>query len=504
MMKELSKSVAVPVMIFLLFAAGCREPENQGTNPAVPQNPYELTEADVLEAFGLTKGSITASAAAKKIANDTPSASGVIFTERNFIAYDDEAGTFTVKVKGTKNGKEFEKEMTVSGFTNPYDSQPRIIDSTGSKGQLKLDEGIEHNYSIEKYITEAYPAIADFFKEPLTFSFENGTSVTLGDFDYYKLEATLAKEGTNKIKIQPVYTVKNHKKVSGGSDTVTTKEYSSFSHLASHLKKDYFTEKDVFRYVLNKTVDDSTIKVSANEFASALYAGAKFLELTPAELFSDSFKTAIQKYTDLYRVKDADEYCALDITYGVHNPANKGVDADDYTGTVTADICIATHEQLAGQSGITAFKKVTKSGFASIPDDAALATQAHLSFNLIKKMEAGTLTQTHKDLWEKKVFNSILNNTLLFAVDDDGVCRDYNPFAAATTKMPFLLSINGSGVNFRSHLGYGNSGISKTIQDKDILIKSVRIEKEAGSKSMDVYVMLKGSGHELKVTTAPY
>lgn len=56
MIKEPSKPIVVSVMLFLLFAAGCREPENPGTNPAVPQNPYELTEADVLEAFGLMKG----------------------------------------------------------------------------------------------------------------------------------------------------------------------------------------------------------------------------------------------------------------------------------------------------------------------------------------------------------------------------------------------------------------------------------------------------------------
>ena len=113
-------------------------------------------------------------------------------------------------------------------------------------------------------------------------------------------------------------------------------------------------------------------------------------------------------------------------------------------------------------------------------------------------MEIGTLTDALKEKWEKRPFDSVL----LFAVDDDGACRDFNPFTSP--KMPFLLSVNGSGVDFRSHLGYGNSWISKTIQDKDILIKSVRIEKEAGSKSMDVYVQLKGSRSELKVTTAPY
>ena len=107
MMKELLKPIAVPVMIFLLFAAGCREPENQGTNPAVPQNPPELTEADVLEAFGLTKGRKSPFEAAQKIASGNSALSSIVFTEKNVTAYDDEAGTFTVKVKATKNGKEF-------------------------------------------------------------------------------------------------------------------------------------------------------------------------------------------------------------------------------------------------------------------------------------------------------------------------------------------------------------------------------------------------------------
>ena len=88
-----------------------------------------------------------------------------------------------------------------------------------------------------------------------------------------------------------MYTVKNHKNTIGGADTIIQKEYSSFSRLASYLNKNYFTEEDVFKYVLDKTVDEDAIKVVANEFASALYAGAKFLESTPSELFSDSFKT---------------------------------------------------------------------------------------------------------------------------------------------------------------------------------------------------------------------
>ena len=102
----------------------------------------------------------------------------------------------------------------------------------------------------------------------------SGTSVTLGNFhDCYTLSATLERaEGTDKIKIVPVYTVKNHKKAAGGPDTVTPEiKYSSFTHLKTQLTKDYFTEEKVFQYVLEQTVNDNAIKADPNEFASSFY-----------------------------------------------------------------------------------------------------------------------------------------------------------------------------------------------------------------------------------------
>lgn len=481
--------------------------ETPGVPSTPPQNPYELVEADVFEAFCLTKGEQSPFEAAEKINSGNSILPSIVFTQKEVTAYDDEKGTFTVKVKGTKNGKEFEKEMTVNGFINPYNAQPWIINLSDNKGQLKLEEGIEHNYSIEKYVEKANTNIPDFFKAPFTFSFEknNGISVTLGDFPQYKLTATLAKEGTDKIKIVPVYTVKNHKKVSGGTiDMVTPKEYKDFTHLNSSLTKDYFTEKDVFEYVLNKTVDDNAIKVDPNAFASSFYVLAKENDKTPDNLFSDEFKTKVKKYTDLYKDKDMDEYRKLDITYGVYKPAKGGIDADDYTGMLKADICIATSEQLADQNGITAYKTVNKSGFASIPDDAALAEKKHLFFNLTASSPS-TLTETNKTKWERKT----LSNHPLFSVDDEGSYANKkdrikinNPFKAETN--PFLLSVNGSLRDVSTHLGHGHYGASITLNGKEILIKSIRIDKKNNSKFMDVYVTLKGSGSELKVRIAPY
>lgn len=501
--------------LYALSLSGCRQPsashapgkkgagssfrKKPQVNYAVPQNPYELVEADVLEAFGLTKGKQSPFEAAGKIDSGNSILSSIVFTQKEVTAYDDEAGTFTVKVTGTKNGIQFEKELTFSGFSNPYAANPQSIDTTGGRGELKLDEGIEHNHSIEKYTEKANANIADFFQAPLTFSLVNGTSITLDDFSGYKLTATLVQEGNDKVKIVPEYTVKNHKKNSGGMPTVTEEaKYSVFPSVkfAANLTKPYFTEKDVFAYVLSKT-NDSVIKVYPNEFASSFYVFAKKSGSMPDNLFTEEFKAAVKKYTDLYRTKDANEHLALDISYGAVQPKNGGIDADDYNGTLTAAICIATKEQLAGQSGITAFKTVTKSGFANIPDDAALAKKNHLFFHLISK--SSSLSSTDKTKWKNKSFS----RTLL-RINESGKAIIDNPFSSSDSL--FNLFVNGSNPNPAAYLGSAGAaygGASKTKNNEVIFIEHIQLEKKAGSTLMEVQVKLKGSGPILKVTTEP-
>ena len=150
---------------------------------------------------------------------------------------------------------------------------------------------------------------------------------------------------------------------------------------------------------MDKTADIA-IKVDANEFASSFYALAKNGS-SAGDLFTEEFKANVKKYTDLYQTKGTDEHLALDISYGISQPKSGGLEADDYTGTVTVDLCIATNQQIADQNGITAIKHIEKSGFASIPDDVALAKKDHLFFNLIPK---SSLNDALKTQWEQKVF----------------------------------------------------------------------------------------------------
>ena len=492
--------------LYALSLSGCRQPsaspapgkkgagssfrKKPQVNHAVPQNPYELVEADVLEAFVLTKGKQSPFEAAEKIDSGNSILPSVVFTQKEVTAYDDEAGTFTVKVKGTKNGKEFEKEMTVSSFSNPYASDPQSIYTADDKGALKLDEGIEHNHSIEKYTEKANANIAAFFKAPLTVLLENGTSVTLGDFPGYTLTAALEKRGENKIKIVPVYTVKNHKKVGGGADTVTpTPHYSNFTRLSELLTKDYFTEKDVFEYVLSKT-DNSVIKVYPNEFASSFYALAKQTGGSPEALFDDS---RLEPYKTRYQTKDADEYMQLDITCGIHDPKNGGIDADDYKGELTVRFCIATQEQLANQGEITAVKTITRTGYAKITNAAELKNQ--LFFDMSSKPNPSAEAKKN---WKRKKFDRV---PLLRIGDDGAVVLAANPLPDGPDK-PFCLCINGEAT-LSNYLGCKAYGASKTRNNKVIFIENIQLQKKANSKFMTVQVKLKGSGGILEVPAAP-
>ncbi len=265
-MKHTTKPILPAVLIFALVLTGCPQAgkhSGTGTNPAVSSNPNELTEADVLAAFGLTKGNITASAAAKKIATAAPVAvSGITFTSKTAVSYDDQAGTFTVRMTGTKNGKSFNKTVTFTGFTHPLaDKWIQSVDSC----ELNLDEGIEHNYKLEKYIEEVNkdPSGKKLVKKLSFMLSDSVTTIELGEHDAYTLTAEAKKSGT-KVQVQP--RVVFRKLAEGGTETLVANTDFGFSHLKTQLTKDYFTDEDVFKYVLAKTVDADAIKADGSKF----------------------------------------------------------------------------------------------------------------------------------------------------------------------------------------------------------------------------------------------
>jgi hypothetical protein len=465
--------------------------ETPGVPSTPPQNLITLTESDVLTAFSLSKGHITASAAAKKITNGTP-ASGITFTERKMVAYDDEAGIFTVKVKGTKDGKNFSQKIPVTGFTHPLAG--KMIQSLDAC-ELNLDDAIEHNYSLTKYIDEVNkdPSGKKLVKKLSFMLSDSVTTIELGEHDSYTLVAEGQATGT-QVWVRP--SVVFRKLTEGGTETLVKNTAFSFTHLNSSLKKDYFEAKDVFKYILDKTAD-SAIKVDSTEFASSFYAFAKKSGQAPANLFTEGFKTKIQDYANLYHAKDADEHLEIDeITYGIAQPKNGGIDADDYTGTVKIDLCIATEQQIADQSGITAIKPIEKSGFAKITNADELNKQ--VVFFVISDLHPSA---SDVQAWKNKIFT---NHRLLNVNPTNGTVSPnpvVNPLPDDPNK-PFCLCVNGEAT-LSNYLGCKAYGASKTRNNKVIFIENIQLQKTSGETDLQVKVQLMGSGSVLTLTTNP-
>ncbi|UTC43723.1 lipoprotein 17-related variable surface protein [Treponema sp. OMZ 857] len=468
--------------------------ETPGVPSTPPQNLITLTESDVLTVFSLSKGHITASAAAKKIANGTP-ASGITFTERKMIAYDDEAGTFTVKVKGTKDGKNFSQKISVTGFTHPLAG--KTIQSIADC-ELNLDDAIEHNYSLAKYIEEVNkdPSGKKLVKKLSFMLSDSVTTIGLGEHDSYTLTAK-AKKGTpdTKIVVQP--SVMFRKLTEGGTETLVKNTAFSFTHLNSSLKKDYFEAKDVFKYILDKTADIA-VKADPEEFASSFYAFAKKSDSMPDNLFTEEFKAAVKKYADLYQTKDTGEHLKIDkITYGIAQPKNGGIDADDHAGTVKIHLCIATEQQIADKSGITAIKLIAKSGFAKITNADELNKQV-LFFAVVSNPNPSAMDI---QAWKDKTFT---NYRLLSVNNSNGTVTPnpiINPLPGGSGK-PFQLCVNGTD-NLASQLGCGHFGASRTKNGKLIFIENIVLDKKQNETDLKITVQLKGFTDFLTIVTNP-
>ncbi len=487
--------------VIVISMTGCKNPTalpavSPSTAPpsgvfhAVPQNPNELTEADVLTAFALQRGSITASAAAKKIANGAP-AGGITFTQKTAISYDDQAGTFTVKLKGTKNGKNFEKTFNLTGFTHPLAG--KTIQSLGAC-ELNLDDAIEHNYSLTKYIDEVNkdPSGKKLVKKLSFMLSDSVTTIELGEYDSYTLTAKAQAVGT-QVWVRPKVKVMFRKLTEGGTEELTDNTAFGFTHLKSLLTQDYFEAKDVFQYILDKTADIA-VKVDSTEFASSFYAGAKATGQAPVNLFTEEFKTKIQHYANLYQTKNANEHLALDISYGAVQPKNGGIDADDYTGTVKIDLCIATNEQIANQSGIEASKLIEKSGFAKITDANELNKKVFFAVISNPNPSAADI-----QAWKGKSFE----NYPLLRVDNGTVTPNplTNPLPGSSGK-PFQLCVNGTD-NLASQLGCGHFGSSRTKNGKSIFIENIILNKKQNETDLKITVQLKGFTDFLTIITDP-
>lgn len=468
----------IPVACIFL-AIGCHGPQN----PVSPQKVIEnitIEEAELLSAIGLTKGEQTASAAAKKIAAEQGHTVGALtLTKAQALSYDDEAGTFTVKIKGNKNGKTFEQEITVNGFTHPYASALTAVKNC----TFNLDAAIEDNLSIDKYIEKINQEI----QKHLTFEvlLENQRVISLGNTDTYRFTVQ-ARKDNDQLKVSDIkYILKYKKCLAGGTETVEEKPYETMQSVVLQQKKPYFTEENVFQYVLSKT-DESFIKVSSNEFASIFYALAHEHGSTPDDLLD---MTIIQKYIDCYATKNADEHLAVKIAAGLYNAKNGTISADDSEGTLTLQYCITTKEKLAdhinnsSESTITAISKsITKSGFRK-----ANAETLKALFEFKSEKQGGGIAVDALAAWRTYQFPTPSKNWRLLSEDYTNYHKQGFP---SFNNKKFRITINATDTPQDFFAVDNATHLSKGSGDVKILLKGVVLNKTAGTTNLKATFVL--------------
>lgn len=502
---------------FFLSASCMQNPENDGNKPKVPNSTpgttgetVELKLEDLLSAFSLTKGEITASDAAKKIANGTSAAAGLTFTEKKIIFYDDKAGTFTVEVKGKKDGKSFSNKITAEGFTHPYKSAP-TAKKAGDK--LKLAAALENNLKPADFINLLKNAanvsnVSNFLD--LGFTLENGKTIDFNNSEKpYKLTASFVSNG-GKIELTPKYELIYKKFTESGTEETENVLQTAATSAFHKIEYDYFTENDVFEYVAQQVKED-ILKVPADTFASSIYAGAKYANTSPSDIFNVGDGSQFKKYQETYKkdggyIQIVKSDGTSDLSYALYNPKNGGIQADDYSGTIKADLYVQRTNFIADtnagtHSGTYVIKPVhvEKTGFMTVSEEFL---NRNFLFNLTYS-GSGNKAEA-KTKWLKRPFNV----ELVGAKSPEGYqLKNANLVDYANHTDDYYLSVNNT-TSLTDHLAVQNKqyvSVAKGQAPKEyrLLITSIRMEKIVNKKDLALTFSFEGTGEPIRLTLSP-
>lgn len=511
-MKKSNIIVFPAILTALLFASACTQnmgnTDNNanGSTPSPTEETVEFKLDDLVSAFSLTKGDITASDAAKKIKTETPTVTGLTFTEKKIISYDDKSGTFTVEVKGNKGGKNFSNRITAEGFSHPYSSTPS---SKNYGDKIILDEAMENNLKLDDFINKLKNAANPGDYLDLSFNLENGKTIDFKNSEKpYKLTATFTKTSDGKIKVSPKYAPVYKKLAEGGTEETKTENIEVIGPAFLNIGYDYFTEKDVFDYVAKKIKDD-ILKVPTDTFASSIYAFAKYQNSTPNNIFNVGDGSKFKKYQDTYKkdgghIKIVNGSGDSDLSYAIFDPKNSGIEADDCSGSIKVNYYVQKTANIAavntGAHDAPSVKpvQVEKSGFMKV-------TKEFLEQNFLFSLNISGNEATAKSKWLPRSFNTELlgekspkgfqlKNASLVNYDNHNTDDYYLSVNGGT-------SLNDLAVESKQYVSVAKG---KAPNEYNLLITSIRMKKDVNSKDLNLDFYFKGSYEPIKLTVTPY
>lgn len=277
-----------------------------------------------------------------------------------------------------------------------------------------------------------------------------------------------------------------------------------------NIEYDYFTENDVFAYVAEKIKDD-IIKVPGDRFASEFYAFAKYANSIPIDIFNVGNGSKFKKYQETYaksdgHIKITQSGGTSDLSYGIDNPKNGGITADDYSGTIKVNYYVQRYRFIADKTagtytGTYVVKPVTveKSGFMKVSEDFL---KQNFLFSLIKYGDKNTA----KNKW----LNRQIDNKELLG---EGTSKAFEPKNLNLIDYDhhnaddYCLNVNGD-TNLAQYLAVQSKQYVSVANGRGkeykLLITSIRMKKVINQKDLTLTFSFEGSGNPIELILTPF
>ena len=312
-----------------------------------------------------------------------------------------------------------------------------------------------------------------------------------------------------KIELTPKYELICKKFTESGTEETENVLQTAATSAFHKIEYDYFTENDVFEYVAQQVKED-ILKVPADTFASSIYAGAKYANTSPSDIFNVGDGSKFKKYQETYKkdggyiqIVEGDGTSAL--SYALYNPKNGGIQADDYSGTIKADFYVQRTNVIAEinagtHSGTYVIKPVhvEKTGFMTV-------SKEFLNRNFLFNLTYSGNKETAKTKWSQKSFNNI---ELVGAKSPEGYqLKNANLVDYANHHTDdYYLSVNNTtsltdlAVQNKQYVSVAKGQAPKEYR---LLITSIRMEKIVNKKDLALTFSFEGTGEPIRLTLSP-
>lgn len=508
-MKKFLTLFLFSLMIFTCKGHSNTERPKTPDNPTVtPDNPLVVVEdatlkKAILKHFDLLDSkdenktiSYAASGACKKIVANVDTDDFKLSSVEH-LAYDDELGTFKIKVTGSIKIKDkmesfSNRELLFENFEFPL--KDKTVKSI-RKFDINMTEAEKHKPSVENFLKNCTNPVTS-----LIFILSDDKDC---DFKNYGITAKIVCEPYKAENAQIATGVKVGVIVNQLKKEIDKQETSKvfpfdLKNVEPHLIRDPLFEivdseklSEAKKAIANLKEQGKLIKVDKDEYASSYWAGIHYLDKAlPIDFMTDELQAVLEKYRD-------DK-----ITIGiVHSACEINLKADDFKGTLKIPLVVATTEDIADQKNLKDEFIVDLEGFKTVKYEVKDFQEGENKFKaFVLNDENFKFISREKNNIDDELFNNVAFGE--YTMYNTGVAQGSDVISVIERKFPyhknftdayeFVMNGETKAENVLGFIHPQKYPLCKTINDKEIFIKNIKIYKKSNTARCTVKITFMG------------